>query len=131
MDDLKDYECYFDWKLEDSKIDAMGKTEVYTSVYDIENQPNFPMKALIRYYNDTSTMHSDAMLSVFLKCNEKGITDTMSKIIVHDLASIIYKNKDAEYTHKNGEFPPEIHSVLHYVEQIPETIGTWFTIYCS
>ena len=131
MEEFENYQSYFEWKFEDSKIDAMGKTEIYTSTYDIDKQPQFPMKALIRYFNDTSTINSDAMISVFLKCDENDITDTMSKIVLHDLASIIYKNKGVEYTHKNGAFPPEIHCVIHYVDQMPEKIDTWFTIYCS
>ena len=71
MEEFENYQSYFEWKFEDSKIDAMGKTEIYTSTYDIDKQPQFPMKALIRYFNDTSTINSDAMREIVNCCGLK------------------------------------------------------------
>lgn len=130
MNDFEAYKSYFSWFLESSNTDAMGKTEIYNTSYNNKGK-KIPIKAFIRYYNDTSTNNSDASFSAFLECCENDITDTMQKTIAHDLVFIIYQNRAIEFIHKNGQIPPEVHFILHFVDKIPKFNGTWCSIYCN
>lgn len=125
MNEFTNYQSTFTWVNESREVDGMGTTVVYKGQHDC----GAPMKAILRYYNDTSTKNTDVLCSIFVAADKNAISDTDWKLICHDMGYIVSQNYLTEFSSKK-QYPPEIHTVIHFVDKIPD-IDTWFTIYCT